>query len=168
MIPELIAKKNIDTALSYILREGVPSRQRGRDYCLVADGKHFPPKYTIALAHRIATGEFLSSDRFSGGKESNDFLVRRGFNVVECGCGGVCHDRRPGPETVPSASPGDDRLAKLAARFRHATPTIQLGRETRDAQTPELDQSPGVGHPAFLPRPKIKPLRNLSAAELLR
>ena len=26
---------------------------------MVADGKHFPPKYTIALAHQGATGEFL-------------------------------------------------------------------------------------------------------------
>ena len=102
MIPELITKKNIDTALRHILREGVASRRRGRSYCLVADGKHFPPKYTIAHAHRIATGEFLSSDRFSGGNESNDFLRRLGFKVVTCNCGGVRHDRRPTPATVRS------------------------------------------------------------------
>ena len=102
MIPSLIAKKNIDTALSHILREGVPSLRRSRDYCLVAYGEHFPPKYTVALAHRIATGEFLSSDRFSGGRESNDFLERRGFDVIKCGCGGVRHDRRRSPTTTRS------------------------------------------------------------------
>ena len=52
------------------------------------NGKHFPPKYTIALAHRIATGDYLRSDRFSGGSESNDFLRHRGFEVVTCNCGG--------------------------------------------------------------------------------
>ena len=95
MIPELITKENLDAALRRILREGVPSRRRGRDYCLVENGTHFPPKYTIALAHLIATGEFLSSDRFSGGTESNDFLGRRDFTVVKCGCGGTRHDLRP-------------------------------------------------------------------------
>ena len=102
MIPEIISKKNIDVALSTILREGVPSRRRGRDYCVLVDGNHFPPKYTIALAHRVATGEFLSSDRFSGGRESNDFLERRGFDVIECGCGGVRLDRRRSPATARS------------------------------------------------------------------
>ena len=109
MIPKLITKKNIDTALSHVLHEGVPSRRRGRDYCLVADGKHFPPKYTIALAHRIATGEFLSSDRFSGGRESNDFLERRGFDVIKCDCGGVRHDRRRSPATARSERGRDAR-----------------------------------------------------------
>lgn len=37
MIPELISKKHIDVALSTILREGVPSRRMGRDYCVVVD-----------------------------------------------------------------------------------------------------------------------------------
>ena len=115
MIPELITKKNIDTALRHILREGVPSRRRGRDYCLVEDGKHFPPKYTIALAHRIAAGEFLNSDRFSGGKESNDFLERLDFKVVKCGCGGVRHDRRPTPATVRS-----ERKRRTKSSRRHS------------------------------------------------
>ena len=100
MIPEFVSKKNIDVALSTILREGVPSRRRGRNYCVVVDGNHFPPKYTITLAHRVATGEFLSSDRFSGGNESNDFLKRRGFDIVKCACGGAHHDYRSTPATA--------------------------------------------------------------------
>ena len=73
MIPDLISKKSIESALSSILRDGVPSRRRGRDYCVVADGEHFPPKYAIALAHRIATGEFLNSDKFSGERSPMTF-----------------------------------------------------------------------------------------------
>ena len=112
MIPGRISKKNIEVALRSILREGVPSRRRGRDYCVVADGGHFPPKYTIALAHRIATGKFLSSDRFSGGRESNDFLRRRGFDVVDCDCGGAGYDERSTPATAPSERKRRERTSK--------------------------------------------------------
>ena len=123
MIPARISKKNIDTALSHILREGVPSRRRGRDYCLVADGKHFPPKYTIALAHRIATGKFLSSDRFSGGRESNDFLERRGFKVVKCGCGGASHDHGT---THASARSERKRRARSSGRHSERCPECKI------------------------------------------
>ncbi len=41
----------------------------------------------------------------------------------------------------------DDRPAKLAARLRYAPPDIQLGRETVNALTFEVDQSPGAGRP---------------------
>lgn len=94
MIPPLITSAHIVQAMRRIDRDGIPPQRRSRDYCLVADGKHFPPKYTIALAHRLATGEYLRSDRFSGGPESNDFLRRRGFDVVACNCGGL-RDNRP-------------------------------------------------------------------------
>ena len=57
----------------------------------MTDNKHFPPKYTIALAHEIATGNFLSSDQFSGGDESNCFLRSCNFDVIECVCAGL-HD----------------------------------------------------------------------------
>ena len=123
MIPERLTKKNIDAALTRILRAGVPSQRRGRQYCLVVDGEHFPPKYTIALAHRIATGEFLNSDRFSGGRESNDFLERRGFEVVKCGCGGVRHDRRPTPATDRSER---RRRAKSSRRHSERCPECKI------------------------------------------
>ena len=87
MIPTEIKRTHILEALQRISREGVPPRRISRGYCLVKAGHHFPPKYTIALAHEIATGQFLSSNVFSGGSESNGFLKARGFDVVECNCG---------------------------------------------------------------------------------
>ena len=51
MIPELISKKHIDVALSTILREGVPSRRRGRDYCVVVDGARVVEKATRVRIH---------------------------------------------------------------------------------------------------------------------
>ena len=70
MIPALITKMHIAEAIRRIRRDGVPPRRRARDYCLVTNGKHFPPKYTIAVAHQIATGKCLRPDQFSGGTES--------------------------------------------------------------------------------------------------
>ena len=102
VIPELITKTNIVEALGRIVRDGIPSRRRARGYCLVADGKHFPPKYTIALAHQGATGEFLKPNQFSGGVESNHFLRRRGFSVVPCDCGGSGHSHRAASVSTPS------------------------------------------------------------------
>ena len=68
----------------------------------MTNGEHFPPKYTIAVAHQIATGKCLRPDPFSGGPESIRFLESRGFSVVECACGGTLHSR-PVP-TVPGPS----------------------------------------------------------------
>ena len=94
MIPKRIAAAHIEEAIRLILRDGMPPGRMSRGYCLATKGKHLPPKYTIALAHQVATGELLPSDRFSGGRESNEFLRRRGFSVVECGC---CGSVRDGP-----------------------------------------------------------------------
>ncbi len=99
MIPALISGTHIAEAIQRILRDGIPPQRRSRGYCLVAEGAHLPPKYVIALAHQAATGEFLSSNRFNGGAESNDYLERRGFRVVECGCGGTVRDGGVTPGT---------------------------------------------------------------------
>ena len=112
MIPASIAKTHIVEAIQRIIRDGVPPRRRGRGYCLVTNGEHLPPKYTIALAHQVATGEGLRSDRFSGGPESNEFLRCRGFDVAKCDCGGSVHDDRVGSMPGPwmSEKEADDRI----------------------------------------------------------
>ena len=115
MIPAIITKAHIIEAIRRIGREGVPARRRGRDYCLATNGTHFPPKYTIALAHEVATGERLSSNEFSGGAESNGFLASRGFNVVECNCGGRNQER-----SATSMSGMPERRMPVAARTRHS------------------------------------------------
>ena len=102
MIPRRIARAHIEEAIRLIIRDGVPPRRRGRDYCLATKGEHLPPKYTIALAHQVATGELLRSDRFSGGPESNEFLRHQGFAIAECNCGGSVRDGRITPVSPPS------------------------------------------------------------------
>ncbi len=89
MIPSCIKSEHLHKAICRIRLEGVPPRRKGRHYCVVKDGHHFPPKYTVSLAHEIATGRFLLPDRFSGGVESNGFLRKRGFEIADCNCGGI-------------------------------------------------------------------------------
>ena len=110
MIPVLITKADVVMAVRRIDRAGVPPLRKSRNYCLAMNGKHFPPKYTIAVAHEIVTGESLSADRFSGGAEANDFLRRYGFDVVECGCGGGVHQDRGRAPSV-HGSPGRQKTA---------------------------------------------------------
>ena len=95
MIPTRITKTHIAEAIQRVLRDGVPPRRRGQLYCLVTNGEHLPPKYTISLAHQIATGEPLLPGQFHGGRESNEVLRGRGFAVVKCDCGGVHGDPNP-------------------------------------------------------------------------
>ena len=114
MIPRRITTAQVEEAIRLIIRDGVPLRRRGRDYCLATTGEHLPPKYTIAVAHQVATGELLSADRFSGGSESNEFLRRRGFAVVACNCGGSV--RHAG---APPVSPTSKRRTRPAPSTRH-------------------------------------------------
>ena len=115
MIPALITKTHIAEAMRRINRDGVPPRRRARDYCLVTNDKHFPPKYTISLACQIATGECLRPDQYSGGAECERFLGSRGFNVVECNCGGTLHGH-----PVPAAPGSSGTSRRPVAPTRHS------------------------------------------------
>ena len=116
MIPECITRAHIAEAIQRIIRDGFPPQRRGRGYCLVADGKHLPPKYTISLAHQVALGKWLHPDQFSGGQESNGFLRRRGFKVAGCACGGSVLNDTVAPEPFP-----------LLARGKQKTPSSHQG-----------------------------------------
>lgn len=97
MIPSFITRERLLEAIERIDRKGIPHGRNSRDYCLVRNGRHYPPKYTIALAHEIATGQLLPSSEFSGGHESNSFLQSRELEIAECNCGGITSPTRPRP-----------------------------------------------------------------------
>lgn len=109
MIPAHITKADVDEAIRRIVRYGVPSDRSSRRYCVVTNRVHLPPKYVISLAHRVTAGSELDSRSFSGGRESNEFLRRRGFEVIECDCGGNVGQPtlRIGFPTVPTVPPAD-------------------------------------------------------------
>lgn len=102
MIPRHISAAHIEEAVRLIIRDGVPARRRGHGYCLAMKGEHLPPKYTIAVAHQVATGKLLRPDQFSGGPESNEFLRGRGFSVTDCDCGGSVRHGRVRPVSPAS------------------------------------------------------------------
>ena len=93
-IPELISRTHVEEAIQRIIRDGVPPTRRSKNYCLVA-GEHLPPKYTISVAHEVATGTPLPWDEFHGGPPSNKFLQHRGFAVTKCHCRGSVRDYQP-------------------------------------------------------------------------
>ena len=127
MIPKHITGAHIKEAIRLIIRDGMPPGRRSRGYCLATKGEHLSPKYTIALAHQVATGELLPSDRFSGGPESNEFLRRRGFVVTECDCRGSVGDGAGAAVPRPSVRRARTSLSKPHSERCHAC-KIRVGQ----------------------------------------
>ena len=84
MIPENITKTHIIKAIERIDEEGVPPNRKSKKYLLAYNGKYYPPKYVISLANKYANGRELDHSEFKGGKETNNFLMSRGFMIVKC------------------------------------------------------------------------------------
>jgi hypothetical protein len=76
-------KQYIEEALAFIDERGVPKGRNSRVYSLRHAGRLYPPKYVIAVAHKLSTGNDLSPDDHSGGEsDSNKKLRHRGFNDI--------------------------------------------------------------------------------------
>jgi len=90
-IPTLITREHILRGIEETAEFGVPEGRRSRDYCLVFEGKHYPPKYVISQAAKYAIGRELEPSEFSGGEDpgcANHFLKSKGFHIIDCKCGG--------------------------------------------------------------------------------
>jgi hypothetical protein len=84
---EDVAREHVETALDEIDRDRVPRHRRSTGYCLQERGQDYPPKYTLALAHKALTGQEPGPDQYSGGRYTNDILENLGYRVVPCKCG---------------------------------------------------------------------------------
>ena len=78
-IPTL-SNQNILDALKYIDEKGVPFHNQSYKYELVHDEKKYPPKYVIAVAIHLATGQEIATDNFKAIDaktflESLDFVI---------------------------------------------------------------------------------------------
>ena len=69
-------------AINCMKAHGMPERHRSTRYCLVSDERHYAPKEVVRRAHYLLTGE--EWNEHSGGEETNGFLRRMGFHVIEC------------------------------------------------------------------------------------
>lgn len=83
MIPSNIGRQDIITAIDDIRKSGVQKGRGSSRFQLVVDGQAFPPKYVVSLANRYVNGEELDPSTFGGGSETNLFLTKLGFQVVE-------------------------------------------------------------------------------------
>jgi hypothetical protein len=97
-----VTRAHVAWALSKIDKEGIPRKRRSKKWCLVSDGKHYPPKYVLALAVERLSGKQLLPHEHSGGDETNNILRALGYEIVLAPAGsntrepmGTSRERRP-------------------------------------------------------------------------
>jgi hypothetical protein len=83
MIPKNITKNHILNAIKKIDRDGISKGRDSKKFKIIYERKLYPPKYIISLANRYANREELRSSSFNGGQETNDYLSRLGFKIIE-------------------------------------------------------------------------------------
>ena len=83
MIPGNIQKKHIIEAIQQLDKQGMPKNRVSKKFDLVWNEKTYPPKYLISLANEIVNKEPLDPEQYSGGNESNNFLMRLGFSIID-------------------------------------------------------------------------------------
>ena len=80
-IPQL-SKEDILKAFEYIDINGIPIQNKSTKYELVLDnGNKYPPKYVIAVATRLATGNEVKTDDYNA-VEAKNFFETRGYNIA--------------------------------------------------------------------------------------
>jgi len=82
MIPKNIKREHILKALKEIDETGIPDKRASRKYNLEYQGKYYPVKLVISLAHKYVTGEELALSQFNA-IEAVNYLKKLGFNIVE-------------------------------------------------------------------------------------
>ena len=76
-----ITEQNIKDAINYIDENGIPDQNKSTKYELVtSDGKKYPPKYVIAVAAKLATGEDVSPDAYNA-VEAVNYFEARGYMI---------------------------------------------------------------------------------------
>ncbi len=83
MIPRSIMKEHVILAIDELRKNGIPDDRQSTKYDLVLKNEKYPPKLVISLAAKFAIGRELDSNIFSGGNETNDFLMSLGFEIGE-------------------------------------------------------------------------------------
>lgn len=78
-----ISKEDVDRALDEIDRLGVPRMRKSTGYCLVARGRHYPPKYLLSLTYHLKTGKGHRPLR--GGENINAYFENI-YDIVPHNC----------------------------------------------------------------------------------
>ncbi|CAH0248957.1 hypothetical protein SRABI80_02938 [Peribacillus frigoritolerans] len=104
-IPININREHVIEAIQKIDIEGVPERRESTRFNLLYEGEYYPPKYVVSIANIFANGEEYSPSMFSGGDETNRFLSRLGFIIVENENDTIGNQNEGNLLSVPSLEP---------------------------------------------------------------
>jgi hypothetical protein len=83
MIPKNILDCHIIDAINDNEINPAPNNRLSKKYWIKYDNKVYPAKYILSLANLYVNNEMLSWKLFKGGKETNDFLKSRGFEIIK-------------------------------------------------------------------------------------
>lgn len=83
MIPQNITRESILKVIEEVGLNGIPSERDSIKFVLRYDNKDYPPKYLISIANKYVNAEELPASEFSGGEETNRFLVGLGFEIIK-------------------------------------------------------------------------------------
>ena len=83
MIPGNILNRHVVEAMGIIDRMGVPNNRISNKFDLLYNNNKYPPKYIISVANKIVNNTDLDTESYSGGDESNNFLIRLGFTIID-------------------------------------------------------------------------------------
>lgn len=82
-IPKNIEREHILDAMRVIDLAGVPIKNQSKDYDVISEQKHYPPKYVILLANNNYTNNNKLTPNDFNSIDANRFLERLGFIVKE-------------------------------------------------------------------------------------
>ena len=84
-VVECVNRFHVAKAILNLKVKGIPDDRGSRDWCVLAEGRGWPPKLVIEEAVLIATGKFVDVSTLAQGgeKTTNKFLRDLGFDVVK-------------------------------------------------------------------------------------
>ncbi len=78
-----ITDQSIHKAIKYIDENGVPEKNKSTNYELIwENGNMYPPKYVIAVANHLETGEDIKTDAFNA-VEAKNYFENHGYLIEE-------------------------------------------------------------------------------------
>ena len=83
-----ITKQDIESALDRIDKQGIPSRNRSKGYCLKSakrGKRHYPPKHVLRLAYESKRERMP----YRGGPPVNNRLEALEYTIEPCDCRNV-------------------------------------------------------------------------------
>lgn len=139
-LPLGVERQHILKAIEEIVRLGgpsvIPRRRWSTKFDVHFEQNKYPPKYVISRANAFKTnGEEYPWDAFSGGVETNNFLIRRGFQIKD----------RKGRIVQPSSVNEDEEQSfpegKLKYRLhRMKERSRKLSKAVKDARLREVGE----------------------------